>query len=181
MLVVAHRLTTIAGADRIVVLGHDGRIEAQGGHAALLATSPTYARLWADYGASVAWTPSAGALRDDRSGSGTVSPARRSLVPAAALAASGALLAAVPTAIVAFVLYRASNRATRTADLVAAALILALALGLRFALASAAGRRVRRALNEFAERVRVDVLEGLQRLPARRVRETRCRPGGRDA
>jgi ATP-binding cassette subfamily B protein len=61
VLVVAHRLTTIAGADRIVVLGRDGRIEAQGRHAQLLASSPTYARLWADYGASVAWTPSAGA------------------------------------------------------------------------------------------------------------------------
>jgi ATP-binding cassette subfamily B protein len=94
-----------------------------------------------------------------------------SLAPAAVLAAGGAFLAAVPTAIVAFVLYRALNRASRSADVFAAAAILAVALVLRVALSSAAGRGVRRALNELAERVRVDVLEGLQRLPARRVRE----------
>jgi ATP-binding cassette subfamily B protein IrtA len=60
VLVVAHRLATIAGADRIVVLGRDGRIEAQGTHAALLASSPTYARLWTDYSASFDWAPGAG-------------------------------------------------------------------------------------------------------------------------
>jgi ATP-binding cassette, subfamily B, bacterial IrtA/YbtP len=60
VLVVAHRLATIAGADRIVVLGRDGRIEAQGTHAALLAASPTYLRLWTDYNASYDWTPGAG-------------------------------------------------------------------------------------------------------------------------
>jgi ATP-binding cassette subfamily B protein len=49
VLVVAHRLATIAAADRIVVLGRDGRIEAQGSHTELLAQSPTYAALWADY------------------------------------------------------------------------------------------------------------------------------------
>jgi ATP-binding cassette subfamily B protein len=58
VVVVAHRLATIAGADRIVVLGRDGRIEAQGAHHQLLATSPTYARLWADYSTSLDWTPS---------------------------------------------------------------------------------------------------------------------------
>jgi ATP-binding cassette subfamily B protein IrtA len=60
VLVVAHRLATIAGADRIVVLGRDGRIEAQGTHAALLAASPTYLRLWTDYSASYDWAPGAG-------------------------------------------------------------------------------------------------------------------------
>lgn len=57
VLVVAHRLATITAADRIVVLGSDGRIEAQGTHTALLASSPTYARLWTDYSASFDWTP----------------------------------------------------------------------------------------------------------------------------
>ena len=52
VLVVAHRLATIAAADRIVVLGFDGRIEAQGAHAELLGRSSTYARLWADYRAA---------------------------------------------------------------------------------------------------------------------------------
>ena len=87
------------------------------------------------------------------------------------LAAGGAVLASIPTAIVAFVLYRALGQATRPRELALAALILALALGLRIALASAAGRRIRRALNELAERARVEVLEGSQRLPGRRVRE----------
>jgi ATP-binding cassette subfamily B protein len=57
VVVVAHRLATIAGADRIVVLGRDGRIEAQGAHAELLAISPTYAALWADYAAAADWMP----------------------------------------------------------------------------------------------------------------------------
>ncbi|MGD0475686.1 MAG: ABC transporter ATP-binding protein [Candidatus Velthaea sp.] len=59
VLVVAHRLTTIVGAQRIVVLGRDGGIEAQGTHAVLLATSPTYLRLWSDYCASFDWSPGA--------------------------------------------------------------------------------------------------------------------------
>lgn len=62
VLVVAHRLSTIAGADHIVVLGDDGRIEAQGRHRELLLTSPTYTRLWTDYGASDEWTSVARAL-----------------------------------------------------------------------------------------------------------------------
>jgi len=43
--VIAHRLTTAARADRIVVL-HHGRIVEQGGHAELLAAGGHYARLW---------------------------------------------------------------------------------------------------------------------------------------
>ena len=43
-LVIAHRLATVRRADRIVVV-EDGRITAEGDHAALLA-NPTYARLW---------------------------------------------------------------------------------------------------------------------------------------
>jgi ABC-type multidrug transport system fused ATPase/permease subunit len=45
-LVVAHNLTTIRGADRIVVLDH-GRIVEIGSHRALLAKGGAYARLWA--------------------------------------------------------------------------------------------------------------------------------------
>jgi ATP-binding cassette subfamily B protein IrtB len=86
-------------------------------------------------------------------------------------AAAGAVLAAVPTAIVAFVLFRELNHAARTSEFVVAAVVLAAALTLRVGLASAAGSRVRRALNERAERVRVDVLEGLQRIPGRRLHE----------
>jgi ATP-binding cassette, subfamily B, bacterial len=42
-IVIAHRLSTVTHADRIVVLS-DGRIEAIGKHHQLLATSPTYRR-----------------------------------------------------------------------------------------------------------------------------------------
>jgi ATP-binding cassette subfamily B protein len=53
VLVVTHRLATIASADSIVVLGADGTVSAQGTHAQLLATSPLYAALWEDYHAAI--------------------------------------------------------------------------------------------------------------------------------
>ncbi len=43
-LVIAHRLATVLKADRILVMDH-GQIVAEGSHAALLASSPLYARL----------------------------------------------------------------------------------------------------------------------------------------
>lgn len=48
-LTIAHRLTTIQNADRIVVLGKEG-IEEEGTHEALLAKKGTYYRLWAGGG-----------------------------------------------------------------------------------------------------------------------------------
>ncbi|WP_062206778.1 ABC transporter ATP-binding protein [Streptomyces sp. NBRC 109706] len=47
-LVVAHRLTTAARADRVVVLDH-GRVVEDGGHAELLAAGGRYAELWRAY------------------------------------------------------------------------------------------------------------------------------------
>jgi ATP-binding cassette, subfamily B, bacterial MsbA len=44
-LVIAHRLSTVVNADRIAVL-NNGRIEAMGSHAELMAGSPTYRRLY---------------------------------------------------------------------------------------------------------------------------------------
>ena len=44
-LTIAHRLTTIQNADRILVLGKDG-IEEEGSHAQLLAKKGIYYRLW---------------------------------------------------------------------------------------------------------------------------------------
>jgi ATP-binding cassette, subfamily B, bacterial IrtA/YbtP len=46
VLVIAHRLTTITGADQIVVLDR-GRVVETGGHAELLAARGQYARMWA--------------------------------------------------------------------------------------------------------------------------------------
>lgn len=45
VIVIAHRLSTITGADNIVVL-KDGRIEVQGTHEELLASSPLYRDMW---------------------------------------------------------------------------------------------------------------------------------------
>lgn len=56
-LVVAHRLTTAARADRIVVLDH-GLIAEQGTHAALLSAAGPYARLWESFTADKTEVPS---------------------------------------------------------------------------------------------------------------------------
>jgi ATP-binding cassette subfamily B protein len=46
ILVIAHRLDTIAAADQIIALDERGGVEAQGTHAELLAAGGTYARFW---------------------------------------------------------------------------------------------------------------------------------------
>jgi ATP-binding cassette subfamily B protein len=48
-LLIAHRLSTVAGADRIVVL-REGRVVEQGSHSELLATGGLYATLWGQQG-----------------------------------------------------------------------------------------------------------------------------------
>lgn len=48
LIVIAHRLGTIADADNIVVI-NNGRIEAQGKQAELLETCPLYAQMWSAY------------------------------------------------------------------------------------------------------------------------------------
>lgn len=46
ILVIAHRLDTIAASDRIIALDENGRVEAQGTHEELLAAGGTYAGFW---------------------------------------------------------------------------------------------------------------------------------------
>lgn len=56
LLVVAHRLDTIAKADSIVLLTADGQIEAQGTHEELLAAGGTYTRFWNHLHHAQGWT-----------------------------------------------------------------------------------------------------------------------------
>lgn len=51
VLVIAHRLHTITGADQILVLD-DGRVVERGTHAELVAAGGRFARMWADYQAN---------------------------------------------------------------------------------------------------------------------------------
>ena len=54
VLMIAHRLSTVRHADKIVVLDQ-GRVAEHGTHEELLAQDGLYARMWADYERSVSW------------------------------------------------------------------------------------------------------------------------------
>lgn len=62
VLVIAHRLHTIVGADQILVL-EDGRVAERGTHAELVAAGGLFARMWADYQFHQARTLPEGARR----------------------------------------------------------------------------------------------------------------------
>ena len=54
VIMIAHRLSTVVGADRIIVLD-SGHVEEQGTHAELIAADGLYARMWTDYRKAVNW------------------------------------------------------------------------------------------------------------------------------
>ncbi len=54
VIMIAHRLSTVVGADKIIVLDR-GHIAGEGKHAELAAADGLYARMWADYNHAVTW------------------------------------------------------------------------------------------------------------------------------
>jgi ATP-binding cassette subfamily B protein len=64
VIMIAHRLSTVVGADRIIVLD-SGHVEEQGTHAQLLAGEGLYARMWTDYRKAVNWKISQGRSEEE--------------------------------------------------------------------------------------------------------------------
>ena len=58
VIMIAHRLSTVVGADKIIVLD-SGKVAEQGTHEELTAANGLYARMWADYNQAVQWKISA--------------------------------------------------------------------------------------------------------------------------
>ncbi len=54
VIMIAHRLSTVVGADKIIVLD-SGRVTEEGTHAQLAAAGGLYAKMWADYNQAVKW------------------------------------------------------------------------------------------------------------------------------
>ena len=54
VIMIAHRLSTVVGADKILVLDK-GALREQGTHEALTAAGGLYARMWADYNQAIQW------------------------------------------------------------------------------------------------------------------------------
>ena len=54
VIMIAHRLSTVVGADKIIVLD-SGRVEEEGTHRQLAEADGLYAKMWADYNQAVQW------------------------------------------------------------------------------------------------------------------------------
>ena len=59
VIMIAHRLSTVIGADKIILLDH-GHVKEEGTHDELKQKSGMYSRMWADYNQAVTWRISAG-------------------------------------------------------------------------------------------------------------------------
>ena len=59
VIMIAHRLSTVVGADRIVVLDH-GHVVEEGAHDALSRAGGLYERMWKEYNQAVAWKIASG-------------------------------------------------------------------------------------------------------------------------
>ncbi|MCR5451245.1 MAG: ABC transporter ATP-binding protein/permease [Lachnospiraceae bacterium] len=58
VIMIAHRLSTVVGADKIIVLDN-GHVEEEGSHDELKENNGMYSRMWADYNQAVKWRISA--------------------------------------------------------------------------------------------------------------------------
>ena len=54
VLMIAHRLSTVQNADKILVIDR-GSVREQGNHEELLAAGGLYAKMWSDYQKAAAW------------------------------------------------------------------------------------------------------------------------------
>ncbi|OUN21186.1 ABC transporter ATP-binding protein [Pseudoflavonifractor sp. An85] len=59
VIMIAHRLSTVVGADKILVL-EGGRVTEQGTHRELIAAGGLYTRMWADYNRAIQWKMESG-------------------------------------------------------------------------------------------------------------------------
>ena len=62
VIMIAHRLSTVVGADKIIVLD-SGRVAEEGVHSDLAKAGGLYSRMWTDYNQAVKWRISQGEVK----------------------------------------------------------------------------------------------------------------------